>query len=50
MDAPVGVFAEVAGDAGLLFAPHHVQSIPARVARGNRGAKYFHGAKQVCLR
>jgi hypothetical protein len=41
MDAPVGVPAEEAGDAGLLFAPHHAQSIPASAARGNRGAKYF---------
>jgi hypothetical protein len=41
MDAPVGVLAEVAGDAGLLFAPHHVQSIPARAARGNHGSEHF---------
>jgi len=38
MDAPVGFPAEEAGDAGLLFAPHHVESIPARAARGNRCA------------
>jgi hypothetical protein len=37
----LGVLAEVAGDAGLLFAPHHVQSIPARAARGNHGSEHF---------
>jgi hypothetical protein len=36
MDAPVGVFAEEAGDAELLFTPHHAFSIPARNAGGNR--------------
>jgi hypothetical protein len=25
----------------MLYAPHHVQSIPARAPRGNHGAKYF---------
>src|SRR6202795_79580 len=38
MDAPVGVLTEEAGDAGRICAPHHVQSIPARAAGGNRGA------------
>src|SRR5580700_9573276 len=36
MDAPVGVLGDEAGDAELLFAPHHVESIPARAASGNR--------------
>src|SRR5580704_9067240 len=39
MDAPVGILTEEAGDAGMLCAPHHVQSIPARAARDNHGAK-----------
>jgi hypothetical protein len=43
MDAPVGVLAEEAGDAELLFAPHHVQSIPVSRPGGNRGAKHFAG-------
>jgi uncharacterized protein YecE (DUF72 family) len=34
MDAPVGILAEEAGDAGLLLAPHHVQSIPACATGG----------------
>jgi len=41
MDAPVGFVTEEASDAGLLFAPHHVQSIPARVGGGNRGPSLF---------
>jgi hypothetical protein len=36
MDAPVGVLAEEAGDAELLLAPHHGDSIPASTVRGNR--------------
>jgi hypothetical protein len=39
MDAPVGVFAEEAGDAELLLTPHHGPSIPARAARGNRASR-----------
>jgi hypothetical protein len=39
MDAPVGILAEEAGDAELLCAPHHVESIPASAIRGNRAAK-----------
>jgi hypothetical protein len=50
MDAPVGVRAEKAGDAGLLFAPHHGQSIPACAARGNLGKRYFDVTKEVRLR
>jgi hypothetical protein len=38
MDAPVGVLEEEAGDAELLFAPHHGHSIPVRRVRGNRAA------------
>jgi hypothetical protein len=50
MNAPVGVLAEEAGDAGLLFAPHHVQSIPAYAARGNRAPKKCKAAKNLSLR
>jgi uncharacterized protein YecE (DUF72 family) len=39
MNAPVGVLGEEAGDAELLFAPHHVASIPACAAPGNRPLK-----------
>src|SRR5579863_9446272 len=38
MYAPVGVLEERAGDAELLFTPHHVQSIPACGARGKRSS------------
>jgi uncharacterized protein YecE (DUF72 family) len=47
MDAPVGVLAEEAGDAELLFPPHHATSIPARPVRGNRTAKKFNTAKHL---
>jgi hypothetical protein len=50
MDAPVGVLAEEAGDAELLFPPHHVTSIPARRARGNRTAKKIDATKHIPLR
>src|SRR5690349_12230676 len=38
MNAPVGVRAEEAGDAGSSFVPHPTRSIPARAAVGNRSA------------
>jgi uncharacterized protein YecE (DUF72 family) len=47
MDAPVGVLTEKAGDAELLFPPHHGTSIPARPVRGNRAAKKFNTAKHL---
>jgi len=50
MDAPVGVLEEEAGDAELLFAPHHVESIPASAAGGNRAARHFNGTNQVLQR
>jgi hypothetical protein len=39
MDAPVGILREEAGDAALLCAPHHVESIPASETASNRTAK-----------
>jgi hypothetical protein len=50
MDAPVGILAEEAGDAELLCAPHHVESIPARATCGNRAAKNATRQKQRSLR
>src|SRR5690348_4612162 len=38
MNAPVGVRAEEAGDAGSSFVPHPTRSIPARATVGNRRA------------
>jgi hypothetical protein len=45
MDAPVGVFAEEAGDAEIEHAPHHGYSIPVCAAGGNRARKEFRQAK-----
>src|ERR1700722_9207067 len=47
MDAPVGVHEEEAGDAELLFPPHHPASIPACAALGNRPLKKSDAANET---
>src|SRR5277367_1642458 len=49
MDAPVGVSEEGAGDAELLYIPHHAQSIPARKVTGNPSARKGGTGIPACL-
>ena len=49
MSAPVGVFAEEAGDAVLYFAPHPNYSIPAQAAGSKLASKNRVASEMTCV-